>query len=345
MSFSENAIMTRARAIYAHRLTQQNYKDLLSCSTVTEAADYLSSKTQYFDSFSSGTSVKMNRMMLESLIKRNYILRFSDLYKFSSIIGNKLCQFFVMLNETTVILSCLRYVIVPNKMDIFISVPTFEDMKVGFDVMSLASCESFDEMLEKLKNTQYYELLKEFAGSKPDILKIENRLFDNLYRKTDEIAKNSLSKSERQEVHEILAIYSDLKVISNIYRLKKYFGFSPERIKEYNFPHTVSLLNKKEFDMLQNSENAEKMLETLSGTAYKKALDGREIEDIEKWAREFKHKIFSKKIMYSTNPNTVMMCCFFLKENEVKNIIHIIEGIKYEIEPREIEKRLVGYTG
>ena len=151
-----------------------------------------------------------------------------------------------------------------------------------------------------------------------------------------------MSKSEYKEIHEIFAVYSDLKFITNTYRLKQYFHFAPEKIKAYVFMPSISLLSKKEIEELICSENAEKMLEALSHTAYKKGCDGSEAEDIEKWAREYKFNMYSKKIMYSTNPNTVMMCCFFLKENEVKNITHIIEGIKYEIEPSEIEKRLVG---
>ena len=341
MSFSENAIMTRARAIYAQRLTDLNYKDLLNCSTVTEAAEYLEAKTQYFKTFSSTTFTKMNRMMLESLLKRNYIAQFSSLYKFSSIIGNRLCKFFVMLDETTVILSCLRYVLAPNKLDMFISVPTFDNMKVGFNVMALASSENFDEMILKLQDTPYYDLLKEFSDGKPNISKIENKLFQNLYERTNEIAKKSLTKSEYREVFDIIAIYADLKFITNIYRLKKNFKFTPEMIKEYSFTQTVTLLNNREIEGLIRADNAEEFLKILSQTIYK--VDPDHIDDIEQWAREYKYKIYSKKILYSTSPNAVMMCCFFLKENEVKNITHIIEGIKYGVEPQDIAKHLVGF--
>ncbi|MBQ7654442.1 MAG: V-type ATPase subunit [Clostridia bacterium] len=343
MSFSENAIMTRSRAIYAKRLTNQNYRELLNCSSVSEAADYLSTKTQYFDTFASVTSAKINRMMLESLLRRDYVAQFSSLYKFSKIIGNEMCRYFVMINEISVILSCLRYVMAPNKLDIFISVPTFEDMSVGFDVLSLANSEDFSEMLTKLRQTEYYDVLKSLDGERPDVLKIENALYGYLDKRICEIAKKSLSSGEYKQVFEIIATDSDLRFISKLFRLKKYYHLSPEQIREYGFNVSESLLTKKETERMITAQDEDGFIKALGSTAYAKDGGLQGVEDITHWARAYKHEKYSKKIMYSTCPNVVMMCSFFLKDNEVKNITSIIEGIKYGLEPDEIKKYLVGF--
>ena len=345
MSFSENAIMTRARAMYAKRLTAQNYKELINCNSIAQAADYLSTKTQYFDDSIQFTSAKLNRMMLESLLKRNFIGQFSSLYKFSKIIGNKMCRYFVMLNEITVIMSCLRYVLAPNKLDIFISTPTFDDMSVGFDIMGLARSENFKQMLAKLEDTEYYDVLKPFENEKTDVLKIENALYGFLDKRICQIAKKSLQKKEYDEVYEVLAINSDLNFISKVLRLKEVYNFPPEKIKDYGFSLNTTLFQKKETEKMIAAKDAEEFLKAVGETVYGKGETFQKVEDIEdvtNWARQYEYNIYSKKIMYSTCPNTVMMCCFFLKKNEVKNITNIIEGIKYGLEPNEIEKNLVG---
>lgn len=345
MSFSENSIMTRSRAIYAKRLTNQNYSEMLNCSSVNEVADYLSTKTQYFDTFGAFTSAKINRMMLESLLKRNFASRFSSLYRFSEIIGNKMCEYFMTVREITAILSCMRYALAQNKFDIFISVPSFEDMSVRFDLMSLANSENISELIIKLKKTPYYEILKDFCDDKPDMVKIENALYGYLDKRACEIAKKSLSKSEYREVLEILAINSDLKLISNVFRMKKFFGTSPEEIIKLNFPTYATLLTKKEIDGMIFAKDADEFLRVVEKTSYGKGFDLQNIDDVMIWARRYKYDKFSKKIMYSTYPNAVMMCCFFLQDNEVKNITSIIEGIKYGIDKDRIKQHLVGVNG
>lgn len=343
MSFSENAITTRARAIYAKRLTAQNYKELMNCTSIAQAADYLSTKTQYFDPSLQFTSAKLNRMMLESLLKRSFIGQFSSLYKFSSLIGNKMCGYFVMLNEITVILSCLRYVLAPNKLDIFISTPTFDNMSVGFDIVKLASAESFEQMLSRLENTEYYGVLKRFENEKIDMLKIENALYGYLDEKICAIAKKSLSKKEYEEVYKVFAINSDLNFILKLLRLKKVFKCSPDEIKAYGFPSHATMIREKEKEKMIASKDDEEFLKAVNETVYGDDSAALSIEDLTRWAREYEYKNYSKKILYSTCPNTVMMCCFFLKKNEVKNITNIIEGIKYGLEPEEMAKHLVGW--
>lgn len=344
MSFSENAILTRSRAIYSKRLTDRNYKDLLNCSGVEEAADYLSTKTQYFETFVSFTSAKINRMMLESLLKRNYVGQFSALYSFSKIIGNETCRYFVMVNEITLILSCLRYVLAPNKLDIFVSLPSYENMSPGFDVMSVANSEDFSEMLSKLKKTEYYEALKKLDGEeKPNVLKIENALYGYLDKKICEIAKKSLSKDEYKKVYEMVAFNSDLKFISKVMRLKRTFNFSPEEIIDCGFSFDASLLSKDETQSIISAKDADELVSEVGKTVYGKGGDLHKIKDVDLWSREIKFEKYSKEIMYSTCPNVVMMCCFFLKEIEIRNITSIIEGKKYGLEPGEIEKHLVGY--
>lgn len=343
MSFSENAILTKSRAIYAKRLTDRNYKELLGCSSIAEAANYLATKTHYSEVFSDVTSAKINRMMIESLLKRCLLNRLLSLCHFSKILGNELYQYIVIKNDITAILSCLRHMETPNKYDFLISLPVFLDKITSVDMMKLAKTENFEQVLNELSHTPYQSILEKFKNEKIDMIKIENALNDFMYKKTYEIAKKKLSKKEFEEVIGLFRMNADLKFISNIFRLKKYFNMSAQKIKEYDFDVKVTALDRKQIEAMISAENVNEMYEIIDKTVYGKKLNCRKFERFEDWTLQYKHNEMSHKAIYSTAPNVVMVCCNFLAEIEIKNITNIIQGIKYQIPEADIEKNLIGY--
>ena len=46
-SFSSNAILAKARAMYSRRLTEQNYEELLKRRSINDLVAYLKSDTAY----------------------------------------------------------------------------------------------------------------------------------------------------------------------------------------------------------------------------------------------------------------------------------------------------------
>lgn len=344
MSFPENAILTKARAIYAKRLTDVNYNELMNCSSVADAANYLATKTHYAEVFSDVTSAKINRMMIEGLLKRCLLNRLLSLCHFSKILGNEMYEYIVIKNDITAILSCLRYMETENKYDFLISLPVFLDKITSVDMLKLAKTQNFEQVLDELKNTPYHKTLENFRNEKIDLIKIENALNDYMYKKTYEIAKQKLSKKEFEEVIGLFKMNADLKFISNVFRLKKYFRMSAQKIKEYNFNVVVTAFDKKQIEEMISCDNVEEMYEIIDKTIYGKKLDCRKFERFEDWTLQYRHKEMSHKAVYSTAPNVVMVCCNFLAEIEIKNITNIIQGIKYQIPKEEIEKSLIGYN-
>lgn len=345
MSFSENAVLTRSRAICARRLTNENYRDLMNVSGIEEFAEYLASKTHYAQEFEDVSAVKMNRMMLESLLKRHLTAEYSSLCGFCKILGNQMYRFFVIKNDIDAILSCIRYVTTPNKYDMFVSTPTFLDKITSVDVLSLMKSENLEQFAEKLKETEYAPILKKFQDEDERIfvVEIENALYDHMYGQTMNIAEKTLSKKECANVRKLLELSSDIKLITSLYRLKKYFSVSGEKIRKYGFNSVVSALTRKQIDSLIDAKNCEEFYEKLKTTGYYKQLPAKDTEHLVRDMNILKYKTALKKVLYSTLPNEVMICSFFISENEVMNLTHIIEAIKYTIDPKDVEKQLIGY--
>ena len=63
---------------------------------------------------------------------------------------------------------------------------------------------------------------------------------------------------------------------------------------------------------------------------------------IEEGIGRIQHRWHLKRLRFSTNPSVVMFCYIYLAENEIRNITHIIEGVRYRMTPEEIGGMLIG---
>ena len=77
-------------------------------------------------------------------------------------------------------------------------------------------------------------------------------------------------------------------------------------------------------------------------TPYASEFYGASFDYIEEGVRKIDYRWHLKKLRFSTNPSVVLFCYIFLAENELTNIIHIIEGVRYGLAPDDIATLLVG---
>ena len=341
MSYAENAILTKSRAIYADRLTLENYNEMLQSKSIAELVSYLASKTHYHNAFANATSVKMNRLMLESTVKRSLTDRLMSLCEFSKILGNGMYRYIVIKNDIREILSAVRFMEAPNKYEGLISMPVFLDRITTVNMRELAAANSFEEIVEKLEKTEYHKVLGRFAANSTEMLLIENALNKYLFEKSMEIAKKELKSGERKAVEDFLKMTADVKLISNMYRMKTYFNFTAGDIENCGLETGVTALGKNQLRELKNAETKEDFFKSLKNTPYGKKFTTEDFSDIETSLTKYVFEKASHNALYSTYPNEVMLCCVFLGENEIKNITHIAEGIKFNVSPEIIKSKLI----
>ena len=94
--------------------------------------------------------------------------------------------------------------------------------------------------------------------------------------------------------------------------------------------------------MLIDAPLARDMLRLIPNTYYKKDFAKVDFDYLEGATQKMMYKKFVRGIRYYTSPTAVMFSYIFLVTNEVQNIIHIVEGIKYDIPPEKINAFLIG---
>ena len=107
-------------------------------------------------------------------------------------------------------------------------------------------------------------------------------------------------------------------------------------------PFSFHLAPKRLTQMLQ-AETADGVLQQLTGTVYAKGLAAQEEQNIslEHALLQLRYARCAHQVHFSVHPSVVMVAYLSLCEMEVTNLITIVEGIRYGLEPDRIRKMLV----
>lgn len=343
-SFSSNAILAKSRAMYGKRLNAQNYIDLLNCKSVGEVASYLKSRTYYSDIFEGVTPSAIHRGQFESLLVKHAFNCYETLCRYELSIGQDYYKYFITRNDIDMILTCVRLLNTGNPEDYLLYMPVFFGSHTEIDQLKLSKVRSIEDLIKALDGTEYKAILQPYEMNFDLVtgkLNIEAAFNRYKYQKLKELVEKGFKGKGTEQVLEILKIQSDIRTIINIYRLKKLLNADKELIKHFLFPD-ISRMSISQLNMLADAPSAEDMLKLLDKTDYGKNINIPNFEYIEDVAQRYLYKWNLKSLRFSSNPTVVMFCYIFLLENEINNITHIIEGIRYKVSSNDIKNMLIG---
>lgn len=341
---SSNAILAKSRAMYGRRLTEHNYTELLHCRSVNEVANYLKNRTAYADIFEGTTSTDIHRGQLETMLRKRVFDQYASLCRYEMSIGQDFYQYFIVRSDIDQILSCARFLSTGHPGDYLFAMPAFFNQHTKLDLYELAAVNSFDSLLAALEGTPYYDMMHLFARRAPsetNFLDMEAVFRRYLYDRLEELIQKGFQGKARKEVLSAIGLQLDMEAIVDLYRLKRMGFHSVEQIRRSVIIGPVSRLRRRQFEALIEAQSAAELVKLLDATPYGGRFP-REFSYIEDAAQKLQYSRSLKDLRFSTNPSVVMLSFMFLAENEVNNITHIIEGIRYQVPAEEISRMLIG---
>lgn len=343
-NFSANAILAKARAMHGQRLKNKDYQELLSCKTVGEAATYLKNKTSFHEVFEGVITSSMHRGQVESILRKRLFLQYASLCRYEMAIGHEFYKYFLISNDIEQILTCVRLLNAGRSEDYLFSMPVSFDELTALDLYKLAEVRSYKDLLDALEGTDYKKVLSNISTKYTDywgILNIEAALFRYKYLELKAIAQKRSKGKRRQEILDFLKLQCDTQTIITLYRLKRLFPQERSRLWQHILIE-MSNLTEKQWRLLIDAEDSSALLKIVKKTFYGKGISPEDIDFVEESAQVFLYERTIKLLRFSDNPTIVMFCYIFLAENEISNITHIIEGIRYGLSSSETKSLLVG---
>ena len=341
---SKNAMAAKTKAIYAKRLKENDYNNLLAKKSVAEIASYLKNETYFKDSLEGINEKALHRGQLEVIIRNDLIHRLSRVLRYGDNRNESFYNIIVTRSEINLVITSIRALISNEYEALVVKLPIAIENQMCFDIKKMANCRSFEELLAILKGTPYYKIVIKYQltnMSDFDFVGLEEELQRHYYDMVMKLVNYSFKdKENKKAIEEIFYTEVELDNISKIYRLKKYFNAPQDKIKAMMTPIYLKLTKNDLEDLIDNVD-ADNIFDRLNKTAYKGYLKDTNFIFIEHTAEMIKNNLNRKHLLFSSDSDLVLLTYMTLMDIEIKNIIEIIEGVRYNIPSEQIKRMLI----
>lgn len=343
VSYADNAVLAKAHAMYGKRITKENYNDMLNCRSLGELANYLKTRT-YFSADFDTLPTNIDSAQIEEILKMSLLKKCEKLCEYQLSAGENFYRYFVVQNDIRQIMTVIRLLIQGKSEKYLAALPAFFNSKTDIDLYELAKVRSYSDLLKVLEHTDYKKILERYRENYADdgmFILIENDLNKYRFSFLIDSIKSSKDHRKKKEIYETVNYRLDMYMITRAYRLLNLDSPNKMFIKDFTVPGCTNF-SEKDFQAISNAKSATEVVKILPSTHYKKDFAKVEFKYIENTTREMLVRQQMKGFRYYTNPTAVMLCYLFLAENEVRNIIHIVEAIKYNIPAEKASSVLIG---
>ncbi|MBQ3416617.1 MAG: V-type ATPase subunit [Ruminococcus sp.] len=344
MSATSYAVSAKARAKFGKFLTDRDYTNILSCQSVAEVMVYLKTHTHFSRALSEVSENEVHRGWLEMLLRQYLFYEFDSLCRYDSGLSAGFSRYVV---ERTEVEQIVRFLILlnSNSTEKFIfQFPAYLDKHSDLEISKLAVASNYDEFLDALTKTPYYEILKQFSPDKKGRLpvsEIENKLYEHITGDMHTLIEKQSKGSERRELTDIFRRLNDYSMVSRILRMKRYYHLEPSAIRASLMPEYGSI-SPKMIDRMCEAETAEEVYRLLGHTGTGKLLKRNADENYAGDNGVRLQYILAKNYLhFSNNPSVVMISFVFLSETELMNVITLIEGVRYRMDTKTIQSLLI----
>lgn len=341
---ASSAMATKAIAMYGHHLKEADYIELLRKNTVQEIAGYLKAETAFRSALKGITETTIHRGFLETLIRQEFFIDFIKLIRYGDPAKKDFYRFGIVQIEINQILVAIRALSESDRTNQLAQLPLFAKKMMSFELEKLVKVFSFEDLLNVLKNTNYYRILLPlkpiFGNEEIDYVACELALKNHFYDLMNVFIETKFTGQDRQLLKEMFNSRIELEHLTYIYRLKKYFKTSPSQIKELINPVSVHIPRKKTMHWVETGD-ADDLIELLKHSYYHIEFDLNDLGHIENIVDRVKFKQNRKMLRHTSNAEIVLIAYMNLLEIQIQNIIDIIEGVRYHINRDRLSKILI----
>ena len=323
------SINAKLKGMYSKRLKNDDLQDLAKQNNLKSAVAILKNKSSSLNVLSEDA----DREQIEKVLNGEIIYDIEKIVKYLDKNDTQIFNLLISKYEIRCIKRAIKLLYSKNEYDENIKIWT---NTIFTDLKGLESIKSIDEFLKIINNTKYKKILKKYFENKNteySIFEIENEL-DKMYLKS---IYNSAGNNKN--LKKMIGVKIDFTNILWIYRMKKYYNFSEDKIEKSIIDINYAL-KKNQILSLVKAKNIEELNETLKKTVYSN-ISTDDIYELECNMKKYLHGLYIKNF----KSNLLSINCIYsylnLVELENKDIISIIEAVRYGIDKEKLLKKLI----
>ena len=334
-----SAVSAKTKAMFGKCFKKSDFETLVTKSSVNDVCAYLKNETFYRDIFADVDENSVHRGLIEEQLWIKLDNEYNKIYNFVDNEKKVILDFLFIRKEVDYLKHSIRNLFNREKAPVPEPVSDFFEKRTKINIQKCVKAKSLDDFIKACENTVYYEYMKRVKAVNSDYFSIAMGL-DLLYYENYWKRIKQLSGRERRAMEKFVGSQIDMMNIIWIYRSKEYFKFSNEQIYTCLIPVRYRL-SEELIKKLVNTKTGEGIISILDKTVYK-SLFKRISEGfyVDENYRRIMYKI--ARSTFTTASDTIAGSCAYLdmKEFEILNIIRVIEGIRYGINPEAIKKHI-----
>lgn len=321
----------KVRAMYGKRLTRADFDKLIQSKSVSDIAAYLKSLPAWTEALRHILPATVHRAELERAIRNEIMLEYMRLYKFASRNDQALLRYFIRRRELNEITMFLRLLLTGQAAAYVCTFEPFYREHIHIRFESLSQCRTFDEFLEGIRGSIYHDtlaMLPRKQGEAPDLTIAKSALSGRYYAEGLRIIKRNYSG----EVADLLIASNgarvDLMNIEILLRIKRYYPQMSPRAAEYLVPYKYKLSGDF-FRSMAEAPTADDAIEMVKNSPYAKVFTNYRFANLEDYILRFTYDT-DRKLLHRAEPSVITPIAYIgLKEIEVRNLINVIECVRY----------------
>lgn len=323
------SINAKLKGMYAKKLHEEDILDLAKQNNLKSAVAILKSKNPNLKELSENA----DREEIEKLLNTEIIYDIEKIVKYLDKNDTVIFNLLISKYEIRCIKKAIKLLYSKNEYDENIKIWT---STIFTELRGLEKIKSIDEFNKIIENTKYKKILKKYFENNENqysIFEIENDL-DKRYLKIIYELGN-----KNKGLEKMIGSKVDFTNILWIYRMKKYYNFSDEKIQN-SIIDINYLLKRNQIMSLIKAKNMGELNEILQKTAYSD-IASEDIFELECNFKKYLQKLYSKNFKSSLLSINCVYSYLNLVELENKDIISIIEAVRYGINKEKILKKLM----
>lgn len=328
------ALSAKVRALYGGRMTAEDYRQLMAKRTLPEAVAFLQGHRGYAAALAGITPSGIHREALEIALRRSYVAEYQRIFRFLSLEDKELLRFPIYRAEQEAILTAMRrlssqHILQPEAVW---SETLKRKSRLRVGQLSIAS--SFREIVCAAQDTIYASALERSAveGETPSPAFVDNMMRIAYYARLYKLVSARYAGQTRQILRQSLDSETDLLNLVQFLRLKRHF--SQEDVQRYSFSLPCShKLSKSYVQQLLAAPDYEEALALVREGPYASLFQSISPTGLEAYLYELQFRFNQRQLRGAVPTIYTPIAYLTLKEIELRNIISIIECIRYQISP------------
>lgn len=340
-----SGIVTKLKAMEAKLLKPENFEEIASLRSVLDVVAYLRENSSYADVLNLLDESKLHRGDIEKILTRELYHDYSKIYRFCGLKQREFLSLYVKRYEIDLINYCLRIVI--NRYDVPFDLnykKEFFDKYTQISIDKLITSHTTDELIENLKETEYYEPLRRIRDN------VSVTLFDydltlSQYNLSSiwKTGKKILKKKELEIFIKECGTKIDLLNLQWIYRAKKYYNMDLANIYTLIVPIHYKISADLVKEMIE-APGIEELEALFRKSYYAERYDFRRELTIEQMYTECLDRLYRAERRQDPYSIAAINTYLFLKEEELRKLTSALECIRYGLSSGETLAYIGGKT-